>query len=124
MKFKGSCVALFVILFVLGFTSIASDSQIHLSFMSHLKMTSSNTNLKIGDLGFIRIQGKPKTKYNIRTFYQRGNSTVNVIQMRVTDDHGQTTFNWVVENGTIPQTNTAIITGGGESITTTHTVIQ
>jgi hypothetical protein len=123
MKFKGLCIAL-LLLFVLGFNRTVSGSQIQPNTTGTLRIIASSTNLRRGDLGYITIQGKPSTSYNIHTTYQRGDRTVRVSQMRLTDANGRATFNWVVEDGTAVGTNTATITGGGETITTTHTVTE
>jgi len=122
MRFKGLCIALLFI-FVLAFDSTVSGSQTQ-PVSGSLRIVSANTNLRRGDLGFITIQGKPGVSYTIRTTYQLGDRRVGVSQMRVADLNGNATFNWVVENETATGTNTATISGGGESINTTHTVTQ
>lgn len=123
MKFKSLFLALLFI-FILGFSSVSSASEVHSNVTNDILIISSNTNLKIGDLGYIVIQGKPGVRYNLRTSYELGDRIITVSQTRGTDANGQATFNWVVERGTSPGTHTATISGGGASINVTHTVSE
>jgi alpha-D-ribose 1-methylphosphonate 5-triphosphate synthase subunit PhnG len=121
MKFKSLCFGLLFI-FILSFSSTVSASELQSDMYNEIRVISSNTNLKIGDLGYIIIKGKPGVRYNLRTTYELGDRVVTVSQIRGTDANGEATFNWVVENGTTPGTHTATISGGGASINVTHTV--
>lgn len=89
----------------------------------NLRIISSNANIRHGDFGFITIQGRPETEYKIATSYRRGNRVISVTQWRVTGQNGQATFNWVVDAETVPGTYSAVITGGGEQLTTYHTIL-
>lgn len=89
-----------------------------------LTIISSVSTVKHGETGAIIIQGTPRTQYSIKTSYKLGNKTIPVIQWRTTDQIGVTTFNWIVSNGTTPGTYNAIISGGGNTLTTTHTVAK
>jgi hypothetical protein len=125
MKFKVFCIALlFVFVFTLGFNYKASASKAQANVPDSIKIVSSDADLKVGDFGFVTIQGKPKTPYTIRTLYKLGDNTYSVQQMRVTDANGKCTFNWFVENGTTPGENTATITGDGQPMDITHVVTQ
>ncbi|MEG1794970.1 MAG: hypothetical protein RR262_00560 [Clostridium sp.] len=111
-------------IFILGFNSKALASEIKSNVANDILIISSNTNLKIGDLGYIVMQGKPGVRYILRTSYELGDRVITVSQARGTDANGQATFNWVVEKGTSPGTHTATISGGGASINVIHTVSQ
>ena len=123
MKFKGFCIALlFVLVFSIGFNIKASVSKAQPNVSDSIKVLASNTDLKIGEPGYITIKGKPGTQYTIRTSYNLGDRTYEVNQMRLTDKNGKATFNWFVSDETKPGTNTATITGDGEPVDITHTV--
>jgi len=124
MKKKGLFIAvLLIFVFTLGFlNNKASASKIQPNISDYIKVISSDADLKIGEFGFITIQGQPEKSYHIRTTYKRGDRTFNVEQIRLTDENGQATFNWFVENDTTPGKYTATITGDGEPIEITHTV--
>ncbi|MGV8983704.1 hypothetical protein [Clostridium sp.] len=91
---------------------------------SHLKIISAISTVKHEGTGVITIQGIPNTLYNIKTSYKIENKTVSVIQWRTTDATGVTTFNWIVGIDTIAGTYSAIISGGGDILNITHTVLQ
>jgi hypothetical protein len=91
---------------------------------SHLKIINAISTVKHKGTGVITIQGIPNTLYNIKTSYKIENKTVSVIQWRTTDRTGVTTFNWVVDNDTIAGTYSATISGGGDILNITHTVLQ
>jgi len=91
---------------------------------SHLKIINAVSAVKHEGTGVITIQGIPNTLYNIKTSYKIENKTVSVIQWRTTDRTGVTTFNWIVGNDTIAGTYPATISGGGDILNTTHTVVK
>jgi len=92
--------------------------------VSHLKIINAVSTVRHGGTGVITIQGIPNTVYNIKTSYKTENKTVSVIQWRTTDRTGVTTFNWIVGNDTIAGTYPATISGGGDTLNTTHTVVK
>lgn len=89
---------------------------------NNLRIVNSQINVKRGGVGFITIQGKPNTLYNIKTSYMLANRTISVIQWRTTNDTGVTTFNWVVSRKTMAGTYEATISGGGYMLKTSHKV--
>lgn len=91
---------------------------------SHLKIINAVSVVKCGGTGVITIQGTPNTLYNIKTSYKKENITVSVNQWRTTDATGVTTFNWIVSNDTIAGTYPATISGGGDVLNTSHTVLK
>ncbi|QGU96133.1 hypothetical protein GOM49_14435 [Clostridium bovifaecis] len=88
-----------------------------------LKVIDSNTTLKRGEIGYIIIQGKPRTRYTLQSSFRIGSKEQYVTQWRVTGGSGQATFNWVVDFETAPGTHDISITGNGEKIHLTHTVL-
>ena len=121
MKFKTKYILLLLIL-VIGLSAVNVQAAVKTA-EANLKVTSAQTTLKVGDTGVITIQGKPRTRYTINTTFLRANRSINVTQWRTTDSNGHATFNWVVEPGTTPGTRTATISGGGERIEISHTVL-
>jgi hypothetical protein len=91
---------------------------------SQLKIINAVSVVKHGGTGVITIKGRPNTLYNIKTSYKKENKTISVVQWRTTDTTGVTTFNWIVANNTIAGTYPAIIYGGGDTLNTSHTVLQ
>ena len=89
-----------------------------------LKIINAISTVVHGGTGVITIQGIPNTQYNIKTSYKIENKTVPVIQWRTTDGTGVATFNWIVSIKTIPGTYPATISGGGDILNTSHTVLQ
>lgn len=92
--------------------------------VSHLKIINAVSTVNHGGTGVITIQGIPNTLYNIKTSYKIENKTVSVIQWRTTDRTGVTTFNWIVGYDTMAGTYPASISGGGDLLNTSHTVLQ
>ena len=91
---------------------------------SKIDVIKNQTTLKRGDAGIITIKAKPNTTYTIKTSYKMNGRTINVTQSRSTDSGGEATFNWVVDKKTDSGTQNAVITGGGESLNLSHTVVQ
>ena len=133
MKIKIACI------FILGLCIMGYHSSIEVTptvkalnmsqkqtiiSQSHLKVINAVSTVKRGETGVITIQGKPNTKYNIKTSYKVGNRTISVIQWRTTDGIGVATFNWIVSMDTIAGTYAATIAGGDEVLNTKHTVLQ
>lgn len=87
-----------------------------------LRVIDSRTTVSRGEIGFITIMGKPKTKYVIETTYKENNKVINITQARISGIDGKVTFKWLVSNQTESGTRSALISGGGEIITLSHTV--
>lgn len=90
---------------------------------SQLKIINSVSVVRRGETGIITIQGTPNTRYNIKTSYKLENKTISVVQWRITDATGMTTFSWNVSMKTIVGTYDATISGGGDILKTNHTVV-
>lgn len=91
--------------------------------LESLKVIDSNTILKRGEIGYITIQGKPRTKYTLKSSFRIGNTESYVTQWRITGNSGQATFNWVVDFETVPGTHDISISGNGERVNLSHTVL-
>lgn len=103
-------------------TQLTIQTRAEVAYES-LRVISSNTTLKKGDIGYITIQGKPRTKYTLRSTFQVGNRVVEVNQWRITGNDGKATFNWVVSSESHPGTRDIIIYAAGESLSLSHTVL-
>lgn len=88
-----------------------------------LRVINSQTALNRGGIGYVTIQGMPRTKYTLKSSYRVGNRLVDIIQWRITGDSGQATFNWTVSPETTPETHDIFIFGGGENLRLAHTVL-
>ena len=95
-----------------------------LEVRTHINIINAVSAVKHGGTGIITIKGAPTTLYNIKTSYKIENKTISVIQWRTTDKTGVATFNWIVSKVTIAGTYPATISGGGDILNTSHTVIQ
>lgn len=131
MKIKVACILLLSMCMVGYHSTIGAIPLVKVSNMSqkqsinqsHLKIINSVSSVKREGTGVITIQGTPNTLYNIKTTYKLANKTVSVIQWRTTDGTGVTTFNWIVSDKTMAGTYDATISGGGDTLNLTHTVI-
>lgn len=132
MKIKVAWI-LFLGMCIIGFPNTGAISTVKASNMpqrqsiivrSHLKIINAVSVVKHGGTGVITIKGTPNTQYNIKTSYKLENKTVSVIQWRTTDGTGVATFNWIVGNDTIAGIYPATISGGGDILNTSHTVLE
>lgn len=87
-----------------------------------LRVIDSRTTVNRGDVGYITIKGKPQTRYVIETTYKANNNIINITQTRSSGIDGNVTFKWLVSSQTQSGTRSALISGGGETITLSHTV--
>ena len=132
MKSKSKYIV-FLCIFVLGsYTSVKSIPRIKVlavpeiqsvAVLNSLSIISDLSTVKRGGTGVITIHGAPRTRYNIRTSYNIGNRTVPVMQFRTTDGTGVATFNWIVSMETTPGTYDVSISGGGNTLNSTHIVL-
>lgn len=88
----------------------------------NLRVVDSKTTVRRGETGFITIQGKPNTQYTIETTYKVSGQVINGTQTRTSGGDGRITFRWRVSPQTESGTRSALIAGGGEHITLSHTV--
>lgn len=88
-----------------------------------LKIISDLSIVNHRGTGLIIIQGAPRTDYIIKSSYKLGNKTIPVMQLRTTDKTGVATFNWIVSMETTPGTYNVLISGKGNTLNTTHTVL-
>jgi hypothetical protein len=91
---------------------------------NNLSIIQSVTEVSPGGIGYITIQGLPRERYLVTSSFKIGRSTRSVSQWRVTDERGQATFVWAVNQNTVPGTYTVTISGGGETINTYHRVLE
>lgn len=131
MKYKLLCILLFCFLAVGYIDEINFMSYINKSasievqaqqISTALTVVSSKTTIRPGDSGYITMQGKPRTKYMLKSTFGIGTRIMYVTQWRTTDANGMATFNWVAESSSVPGTYSISITGGGETLKLSHTV--
>jgi hypothetical protein len=87
------------------------------------RVIDSVTEVKLGGIGFITIQGQVGVKYTVNSSFKTGNDTRSVSQWRVADENGKATFIWSVSPQTVPGTYPVTISGGGSTIELIHTVL-
>ena len=101
-----------------------SNFAVNISLQSNdLKIIDSATEVKLGGIGFITIEGKPGVRYMVTSSFKAGNKTIPVHQWRTTDSTGHATFIWVVSSDTAPGTYPITISGNDETLNLTHVVI-
>ncbi|WP_139904726.1 hypothetical protein [Clostridium thermarum] len=132
MKKKAICI-LIVSICIIGHynsTTVAAEDfssrETQLSSTSipkKIKLLRSNTTLKHGDIGIITIKGEPGVVYKIESSYAIGSRVIPVNQVRTGNSKGIVTFNWVVGEDTVPGTYPIKISGNGEVLELTHTVL-
>lgn len=93
------------------------------SMAKKIKLLRSNTTLKHGDIGIIIIKGEPGIVYKIESSYAVGSRVIPVNQVRTANRKGIVTFNWVVGEDTVPGTYPIKISGNGEVLELSHTVL-
>ena len=103
---------------------LASEKTQSVMAQNPLNIRSSIASVKRGGAGFIIIQGRPNTRYSIRTSYKIGDKSVPILQIRTTDNTGEATFNWVVSKDTVPGTYNASIFGAGNTLNINHIVLK
>lgn len=89
-----------------------------------LRVVESATRVRLGEIGFITIQGQPGVRYTVTSSFRTNEGTRSVSQWRVADNNGRATFLWSVGPETIPDTYPVTITGGGKTIELSHTVLE
>ena len=71
------------------------------------------------------IKGKPNTKYSIEVIYSSGPSTAKGLEDKISDENGFISWTWHVGGRTrLGDGKTIKISGGGESITLTFSVVS
>lgn len=88
-----------------------------------ISVESLTTPVSPGEKATIAIVGKPNTKYSITVRYNSGNSTASGLYDKTSDGQGYVSWTWKVGTRTSPGTYKIRISGGGESFTTTFTVL-
>jgi hypothetical protein len=83
-----------------------------------LKVVSFDPLVRQGSDASLKIQGKPKTKYDISVYYSSGKSTASGLENKFTDSCGFAEWNWRISSRTKTGTYKIEIEGGGEKIVT------
>lgn len=132
MKYKLLCILLFCFLvggyigeskFISCINRSASVEVQVQAASPTLTIVSSQTTVRPGGTGYITIQGKPRIRYMIKSSFRIGTRLMYVTQWRTTDANGMATFNWVADSASVPGTYNISITGGGETLNLSHTVV-
>ena len=89
-----------------------------------LTVTDQTKKITRGKTAYVTIKGEPKTKYSIAVYYNSGKSTAKGLESKKTDKNGKLTWRWKVGTRTAPGTYDIVISGGGETLTTTFKVIK
>jgi hypothetical protein len=88
-----------------------------------LSIIDSVTRVRIGEIGFITIQGQPGIRYTVTSSFNTEEGTRSVSQWRITDENGRATFLWSVSLETIPGTYPVTISGGDRTLKLSHVVL-
>lgn len=133
MKYRLLCfliLSTFLTLAGFGIASVHATNKLLISVSQSnpangaLKVINSKTAVNLGDKGYITIQGKPGVKYTVKTYFKKGDMLYHVAQWRTAGTDGMVTFEWDVGYDTVPGTNNAVISGGGETLNLSHTVFE
>lgn len=84
-----------------------NDSSIEIDEYTYKVETGSNA--------YVRIIGKPNTKYSIYVYYGSGISEAEGLEDKISDNNGSVTWEWKVGSRTTPGNYKITITGGGAS---------
>ncbi|MCH5300057.1 MAG: hypothetical protein J1E56_01970 [Ruminococcus sp.] len=76
-----------------------------------------------GEYADITVQGEPNTDYSITVYYKSGPSTAKGLYTKTSDSNGNVSWEWKVGTRTSSGTYRISISGGGQSISTTFTVL-
>lgn len=95
--------------------------------------TASNDTTPIevnGDMVFSRneiatvsITAKPNTTYSITVYYSSGASKADGLENKTSDANGNVSWSWKIGGRTKPGTYNIVITGGGQTLEKTFTVL-
>jgi hypothetical protein len=125
MKFKAVKVfSILAVLMLFGWAlkGIMVSSQPE-NTAGNLRVIESVTRVRLGEIGFITIQGTPGVRYTVTSSFKTGEKTRSASQWRITDESGRATFLWSVNPDTVPGTYPVTISGDGRTINISHTVL-
>lgn len=89
-----------------------------------LRVIESNTRVGHEEYASISIKGRPGETYSITSNYKWGGDSVTAFEKRRAGNDGVATWIWRVRSNTTPGTYPIIITGGGQRLETSYTVLS
>jgi hypothetical protein len=91
---------------------------------SGLALMSISSPVRQGETCTLSAQGRPDTQYTITGVYRNSGNMVTSTAVRQSGNNGIVEFEWNVGRQTEPGTYGIMISGGGEQITASYTVIE
>lgn len=91
---------------------------------NRLILRSIKTPVRQGGTGGLSIQGRPDTQYTITAVYRNSDKMVTSTAVKRSGGDGAVELEWNVDRQTAPGTYGIMITGGGEQISASYTVIE
>lgn len=89
-----------------------------------LRIISANTRVSNEQYASISIIGKPGVTYSISSIYKWGRNDVEAFEKKKAGNDGIVTWIWQVRSNTAPGTYPITISGGGQKLETSYTVIS
>lgn len=91
---------------------------------SSLVLRSVTSPVRQGETCVLSVQGRPDTEYTITGVYRYSGDMVTSTAVRRSGDNGIVELEWNVSARTEPGTYGIMISGGGEQITASYTVVE
>jgi hypothetical protein len=91
---------------------------------SGLVLMSIRSPVRQGETCALSFRGKPDTRYTITGVYRYSDNMITSTAVKHSGDNGVVEFEWNVSERTDPGTYGIMISGGGEQITASYTVIE
>lgn len=88
-----------------------------------LEFTGVSSTVSPGEYAYVSIQGKPNTDYSITVTYKSGASTADGLYTKTSDSNGNVSWEWKVGTRTSSGTYPIRISGGGQTISESFTVL-
>ncbi|NLE13068.1 MAG: hypothetical protein GX628_05240 [Clostridiales bacterium] len=81
-----------------------------------LQLTNITSPCKNGSNATVNVCGKPDTKYNILVMYQSGPCTAEGLEPKISDDKGNVSWTWKIDNDIKQGEHKIFITGDSEEM--------
>lgn len=88
-----------------------------------IRILKADTRVGYEEFATISIIGKPGVTYSITSNYKWGGQGVTAFEKRKANSDGVATWIWKVRSNTSPGTYPVVISGGGQKLETSYTVL-
>ena len=89
-----------------------------------IRIISANTRVTYEQYASISILGKPGVTYSISSNYKWGKNDVTAFEKKKAGNDGIVTWLWQIKSNSAPGTYPITISGGGQEIKTSYTVVS